>query len=250
MERHVSQLSFSHFTASANNSDTDKNINAGNPDLAQEKELRYEVNLEYRLPDDVGVLSSRFFYREIEDVIGSIDVSENPAEPLSALGNIGDGIRYGVYLDASTRLGFLGLPDAILNTNLNIFDSKVRDPFLGEDVRFNGRGRASIGFRHDLPAISLNYGFNYSSNFNGGQKNIDIDTVEQYSSQPQLSLFVSKVAFDNITFRLESMNTLNSKFCRERIRYAGTTTAGLIDEIENSCNGSGQKLALKVRTTF
>ena len=250
VERHVSQLSFSHFTASANNSDTDKNINAGNPDLAQEKELRYEVNLEYRLPDDVGVLSSRFFYREIEDVIGSIDVSENPAEPLSALGNIGDGIRYGVYLDASTRLGFLGLPDAILNTNLNIFDSKVRDPFLGEDVRFNGRGRASIGFRHDLPAISLNYGFNYSSNFNGGQKNIDIDTVEQYSSQPQLSLFVSKVAFDNITFRLESMNTLNSKFCRERIRYAGTTTAGLIDEIENSCNGSGQKLALKVRTTF
>jgi len=250
VERHVSQLSFSHFTASANNSDTDKTVNAGNPDLVQEKERRYEMNLEYRLPDDAGVLSSRLFYREIEDVIGRIDISENQAEPLSALGNIGAGVRYGVYLDASTRLGFLGLPDAILSTGLNIFDSKVSDPFLGKDVRFNGRGRASIGFRHDLPAINLNYGFNYSSNFNGGQKNIDIDTVEQYSSQPQLSLFVSKVAFDNITFRLESMNSLNNKSCRERIRYAGTTSAGLIDEIENSCNGSGQKLALKVRTTF
>jgi len=250
IERHVSQLSFSHFTASANNSDTDKTINAGNPDLTQEKELRYEMNLEYRLPDEAGVLSSRFFYREVEDVIGRIDVSENSARPLSALGNIGDGIRYGVYLDASTRLGFLGLPDAIFSTNLNIFDSKVTDPFLDKDVRFNGRGRASIGFRHDLPAINLNYGFNYSSNFNGGQKNIDIDTVEQYSSQAHLSLFVSKVAFDNITFRLESMNTLSSKSCRERTRYAGTTAAGHVDEIENSCNGSGQKLALKVRTTF
>ncbi len=250
VERHVSQLSFSHFTASANNSDTDKTINAGNPDLVQEKELRYEMNLEYRLPEDVGVLSSRFFYRQIEDVIGRIDVSQSSAEPLSALGNIGDGIRYGVYLDASTRLGFLGLPDAILTTGVNIFDSKVSDSFLGEDVRFNGRGNAMIGFRHDLPAINLNYGFTYSSNFNGGQKNIDINTVEQYSSQAQLSLFVSKVAFDNITFRLESKNTLKSEYCRERIRYAGTTAAGLINEVENSCNGSGQKLALKVRTTF
>jgi len=250
VERQVAQLSFSHFTASANNSDTDKTINAGNPDLVQEKELRYEMNLEYRLPDDAGVLSSRFFYREIQDVIGRIDISINHAEPLSALGNIGDGIRYGVYLDASTRLGFLGMPDAILSTGLNVFDSKVSDPFLGEDVRFNGRGRASIGFRHDLPAMNLNYGFNYSSNFNGGQKNIDIDTVEQDSSQPQLSLFISKVAFDNITFRLESMNSLSNKSCRERIRYAGTTSRGLIDEIEYSCNGSGQKLALKVRTTF
>jgi outer membrane receptor for ferrienterochelin and colicin len=250
VERHVSQLSFSQFTASANNSDTDKSINVGNPDLVQEKELRYEMNLEYRLPEDAGVLSSRFFYREVSDVIGRVIISDNPAAPLSAPGNIGDGVRYGVHLDASTRLGFLGMPDAILRTGVNLFDSRVTDPFLGKDVRMSGSGRASIGFRHDLPALNLNYGFNYSSNFNGGQKVIDIDMIEEYSSEPQLSLFVSKVAFDNITFRLESMNTLNNRSCRERLRYTGTPLTGTINEIENSCNGSGQKLALKVRTTF
>ncbi len=250
VERAVSQLSFANFTASANNSDQDKTSNAGNPDLVQEKATNYELNLEYRLPNDAGIMSSRFVYREIEDVIGRIDVSSNPNAPESAAGNIGDGVRYGVYLDASTRLGFLGLPDAMLTTSLNVFDSVITDPFLGIERRFNGRGNTRIGFRHDLPALNLNYGFTYSVDFNGGQKNIDIDTIERYSSEPNLSFFISKVAFDDITFRFESMNTLNSTFCRERLRYAGTTAANNLREIENSCNNSGQKLALKVRTTF
>ncbi len=250
IERLVSQLSFTHFTASANTSDTDKTVNAGNPDLVQEKEIRYELNLEYRLPNDAGVLSSRFFFRDLEDVIGRVDVSPSPDNPVSAAGNIGDGIRYGVYLDASTRLGFLGLPDAILTTGLNIYDSRVTNPFLGSDIRLNNRGRALIGFRHDLPSMSLNYGFTYSSEFTGGQKTVDIDTIEQTTPQPSLSLFISKVAFDDVTFRLESNNTLSNDSCRQRLRYDGFTAANVLEEIEKSCNGSGQKIALKIRTTF
>src|SRR5690606_38657334 len=139
VERRVSQLSFESFTATTND-DIDKNTNAGNPDLSQEKELYYEATFEYRLPNDGGVLSSRFFYRDIDDFIGKVDISTDPNHPVSADGNIGTAKRYGVYLDASTRLGFLGLPDAVLTTTLNVFDSYLYDPILGEDRRVNNRG--------------------------------------------------------------------------------------------------------------
>lgn len=251
VERQVSQLSFASFTTSANSSDDEKETNAGNPDLRQEKEIRYEVSLEYRLPNDGGVLSSRAFFRDIDDVIGKVNISSNPDNLVSANGNLGNGKRYGVYLDSSTRLGFMGLPDAVLTASLNMFDSSVFDPIIGTERRFSGRGNASIGFRQDIPSLGLNYGFNYMSEFNGGSMDVDVDNIGRFSSSPRLSMFISKVAFDNVTFRLESMNTLGSESCRERLRFDGLSGNGILNEIENSCTtGSGQKVALKIRTTF
>lgn len=251
VERRVSQLSFESFTATANNDDIDKETNAGNPDLNQEKEIYYETTLEYRLPDDGGVLTSRFFYRDIDDVIGNVNISTDPDKPFSATGNLGNGKRYGVYLDASTRLSFLGLPDAVLTTSVNLFDSYVYDPILGEDRRFNSRGNTSIGFRHDVTNLGLNYGFTLNSDIDGGLMDIDVDTIERDDSSPSLSLYISKVAFNNITFRLESNNTLNSDSCYERLRFNGLSGYGSLKEIEDSCtSGSGRKVALKIRTTF
>jgi outer membrane receptor for ferrienterochelin and colicin len=251
VERAVSQLSFESFTATTNNSDTSKDTNAGNPDLRQEKEIRYELGLQYRLPNDGGVINSRLFYRTIDDVIGKVNISTDPNDPLSATGNLGQGKRYGLFFDASTRLGFLGMPDALVTSAVNLFDSSVYDPILGEDRRFNRRGNVELGFRHDIPALGLNYGFNFSTEISGGEKNVDVDTLEENLPGPQLQLFVSKVAFDNVTFRLESMNTLRSEFCRDRFRYNGLVSAGTLTEIEDSCSaGGGQKVALKIRTTF
>lgn len=251
VERAVSQLSFGSFTASTNNSDTTKDTNAGNPDLVQEKELRYELGMQYRLPNDGGVINSRLFYRDIDDVIAKINVSSDPAITTSTTGNLGNGKRYGLYIDSSTRLGFLGLPDALVTSSVNIFDSSIYDPILGTDRRFNGRGNYSLGFSHDIPEFGLNYGFRFHQDFTGGEKEVDVDTIEQYIRGPQLQLFISKVAFENVTFRLESMNTLGSEFCRDRFRYDGLVSAGRLTEIEDSCgSGGGQKVALRIRTTF
>lgn len=251
IERAVSQLSFASFTATTNNSDPSKDTFAGNPDLRQEDEIRYELGLQYRLPSDGGVVNTRFFYRDIDDVIGQVNISSNPTAPVSATGNLGNGKRYGVFIDTSTRLGFLGMPDALVTSALNIFDSHVYDPILGEDRRFNRRGNLELGFQHDIPAMGLNYGFNFSQDISGGEKEVNVDTIEQVIRGPQLQLFVSKVAFDNVTFRLESMNSLASDFCRDRYRYDGLVGNGMLTEIEDSCgSGGGQKVALKIRTTF
>ena len=78
-----------------------------------------------------------------------------------------------------------------------------------------------------------------------------MDTLEASRPGRQLNLFISKVAFQDITFRLEANNVLKSEFCRDRLRFDGLVANGVLEEIEDSCgSGGGQKIALKIRTTF
>lgn len=252
IEKDVSQLSFSDFTSSVAGGDDDQNALAGNPELAQEQSVRYEANIEYRLPNDGGVLSSRVFYHDLSDVIDKIDVS-TATRIQSANGNIGDGERYGISLDASVRLGFIGAPDMLLTSGLQLEDSQVKDPFLGIDRRLRqaGRGSFRLGYRHDITDINLNYGFDYSHSFRGNRKAYDIDKIEDYNSGDFMTAFVEKVGFMGFTYRFEAMNVVEGERCRVRSRYLGGTIAtGYLSEIEDSCSNTGIKYAIKIRGTF
>ncbi|MEQ9566759.1 MAG: hypothetical protein RLN85_13295, partial [Pseudomonadales bacterium] len=144
----------------------------------------------------------------------------------------------------STRLGYLGLPDAIFTAELDLSDSRVIDPFLGTERRINSRGQANLGFRHDITELRLSYGFDYQYPFNGGEYETDITTVTRNYSANSLNLFISKVMFDGITFRLESDNTLDDHSCRDRERFAPSTINGQLEEIERSCSSRGRRLIL------
>jgi|TARA_B100000315_G_scaffold132492_1_gene121953 outer membrane receptor protein involved in Fe transport len=248
----VSQLRFSDFVASTDSMDVDRDAVSGNPELVQEQAWQYELNLEYRLPDDGGVLKSRFFYHDVEDAIDLVDVSTSPTALDSAPGNIGDGKRYGLDLTASIRFGFLGLPDALLTTALTLQDSEVTDPFLGIKRRMmmHSRGYARVGFQHDMPAINLNYGFSYYYGLRGNVKRFDIDDLEDFWYDPNMTIFVEKVAFDGITFRLESVNSFAGERCRRRTRYDGAAVVGIVEEIETSCSTPGHTVALTIRGTI
>ncbi|MBT3530605.1 MAG: TonB-dependent receptor [Gammaproteobacteria bacterium] len=254
IEKNISQLSFSDFSSSADGSDDDQDTQAGNPDIAQEQSWNYNLNLEYRLPNNIGVLNSEIYYRDITDVIDRIDVStiDNPLQ--SARGNIGDAERYGINLDASTRLGFLGLPSALLSVGVSTGDSSVTDPFLNTErrLRRNGRWFGRSNFRHDLTQYDMSYGFSYfnSAQDGGGLTEIDIIDIETRKGSYGLNFFVEKKAFNGVTFRFDINNANDGASCRERIRYLGATAAGIVEEVENQCNGNGVKYSLKVRQTF
>lgn len=254
IEKTVSQLSFSDFSTSTDNSDDDQNTQAGNPDITQEQAWNYELNLEYRLPNNIGVLNSSVYYREIEDVIDRIDVSTGPDDLQSARGNIGDGKRWGINLDASTRLGLVGLPNALLSLGYGTSDSEVIDPFLGTErrMRNNGRGFGRVNFRHDITNWNFSYGLNGGIPVNGGtgRMQIDIIDVEIDRNEPNVNLFMEKRAFGGVTFRFDMMNASNSQNCRDRIRYVGATVNGIIEEVEDYCSNTGVKYALKMRHTF
>ena len=105
IEKDVAQLSFRDFTAGVDQSDDEQNSFEGNAALRQEQSWRYEANLEFRLPNDAGVINTNFFYHDLEDLIDNVDVSSG-GNILSARGNIGDGERYGFNFNGSLRLGF------------------------------------------------------------------------------------------------------------------------------------------------
>ncbi|MCB1672580.1 MAG: TonB-dependent receptor [Gammaproteobacteria bacterium] len=249
-QRSISQLSFSNFAATQNNDDRDQNTNAGNPELVPEKRWRYETELEYRLPDDAGVFNARVFYDDIEDTIGKFNATVDPETPLSATGNIGPSTRWGMFSNASTRLGYFGLRDAILSADLALFDSEIVDPFLGTKQRTGGRGFSSVNFRHDVTDLGISYGAEYRYPLVGGYYEIDINTITRNDGQPSLDLFVQKVLFDNVTFRLESDNTLDDERCRLRQRFNGTTIDGDLRWTEDSCSTRYRRLTLSVQTTF
>jgi len=254
IKKDVSQLSFSDFSASTDNSDDDQDTQAGNPEIVQEQSWNYSVNLEYRLPNNLAVLNSEIYYRDLEDVIDRVDVSTGPDDLQSARGNIGDARRYGLNLNASARLGFIGVPSALLTVGISVQDSQVTDPFLGTErrLRHNGRWFGRASFRHDVIKYDLSYGFNYFNSAQDGDAltQIDIIDIERQIGDYGLSLFVEKKAFNGITFRLDVRNANDPLRCRERTRFLGATIGGIVEEVEDYCSGSGVKYALKVRHTF
>lgn len=254
IEKTVSQLSFSDFSASTDNSDDDQNTLAGNPDITQQQAWNYVLNLEYRLPNDVGVLNSELYYRDIEDVIDRIDVSTGANNLQSSRGNIGKGKRYGINLDASVRLGFIGLPSALLSLSFNLQDSNVTDPFLGKDRRFrrNGRWFGNAEFRHDVTRYNLSYGFNYfnSAQDGSGLTQIDVADIEIRKNDPYLILFVEKKIFEDIALRFDIRNAGDQVECRKRIRFTGATVSNRVEEVEDNCFREGVQYSFQVRHTF
>lgn len=250
LQRNVSQLSFSSFAATTNEEDRDLNALAGNPELEPETSWSVEAELEYRLPNDGGVLSSSIATTDIDNYIGRINATVDPDQPLSATGNVGPARRWSMFNRASLRLGWLNLPNAIFGITIGLFDSEITDPFLQNKQRIGGRGFANIDFRHDITHLGLSYGIEYNHSIYGGNKDIDIQTITQNDRERGVDLFVSKVWFDDWTFRLEANNAFDASRCRYRQRYDGTTIDGTLALIQDSCSSRYRRLTLSVQTTF
>jgi len=252
IEKDVSQLSFNDFTANVNGGDDDQDAIAGNPDLRQEQSWRYDINLEYRFNNDNGVLNSNIFYHDLEDVIDKIDVSTIDSV-LSANGNIGDGERYGLSVDASLRLELLGLPQILITSRVEVENSNVTDPFLGIERRLNrqGRGNISFGFRHDLLSRNINYGINIHHGIQDNRLAYDIDKIESYNQDAFIIMFVETQSWGGLTYRFEASNPHEGERCRIRSRYVGGTIAsGVLNEIEDSCSHTGEQYSIRIRGTF
>ncbi len=253
IEKVVQQLSFRDFVAATDNQDEDSNIQVGNANLRQEWYWNYEINTEYRLPNDIGVASARFYYEDWHDKIDRMDVSLSEDNLQSANGNIGDGIKYGLDVNSSIRMRMFDMPNLLVTASMSLEDSKITDPFLGIDRRFlfSYRGRTNLGFRHDLPRWNLNYGLNWRNMFDGGRIRYDIDDIEYSGGDPFWSVFVEWVGFNNMTFRLDASRIVsNGEFCRERLRFIGRMSDGILEEIEDQCSTSGPTVSLRVNGTF
>ena len=252
IERQVAQLSFADFSANTNNRDLEQDTFAGNPDLEQETSWRYTVNMDYRLPNDGGVVNTRLFWYDVQNVIDRVDVSRSPTRLQSANGNVGDGTVIGLAVDTSLRLNRWGLPQAVLTAGVLTQDSYIDDPMAGRERKVvpYDRGNYRIGFRQDVPAWNFNYGFNFRDGFEGNRTFYDIDSVIFIRNNQALSLFAEIVAWGGFTYRAELINALDWQSCRERTRYDGYLRDGVRREVEHFCTRNGEQFVMRVRGTF
>ena len=255
VQKIVNQLSFRDFTAGVDQMDDEQNSFEGNSDIQQMSWWNYEANLEYRLPNDAGVINTQLYYQTVFDVIDNVDVSRN-GKILSARGNTGDGRRYGLNLNNSLRLGFLNQPNMLLTAGLSLEEATHYDSILKKDrerrmgPRDGGGSRYAIGFRHDIPRLNnTNWGFNANKRFLNDFMVWDIDKTEHYSPDWSWFAWAETQAWGGLVYRFEARDS--GERCRLRTRYAGgTTVTGYVDEVEDSCSINGPTLAIKIRGTF
>ena len=252
LEKVVTQLGFADFSANTNQRDEDQDTIAGNPELEQEQIWQYRLNLDYRLPNDGGVLSSRLFYNDVGNSIGRIELS-TPGPGLAATnGNVGDGSVLGFNFDASIRFGFVGMPQALATFGLLLQDSAIDDPLIGFErkvVPFD-RGSFNIGFRHDVSGLGLNYGFNYRDRIGGNRTLFDVDNVLYLGAASDLTAFVEKSGIAGLTFRFEAINLRDHVNRQTRFRYFGYLRDQMLRETENFAVTTGLRVALTVRGNF
>lgn len=252
VEKTVRQLSFSDFVTATDKDDNDSNIQAGNANLRPDYWWAYNAQLEYRLPNDNGVLNATFYRHRHSDFLQRIDVSPAENDLRSAAGNLGKGDMWVLDVKASVRLSMINQPNILVTTRLSSRDSEVTDPFTGINRQFTTfeKGDVQLGFRHDLPQWRLNWGVNYRDRIDGDYYRWDIDDIETYTNDGATDAFVEWIGFGDLTFRFDAKNILNEKNCRQRDRYVGRISSGLIEEIEFNCNTTGPVYALKLSGRF
>ncbi len=252
LERDVEQLSFADFSANTNTRDEDQDTIGGNPEIAQQESWRYIANLDYRLPSDGGVLNTRLFYYDFDNVLGRIDVSPSAEEIAAVNGNVGNGRVYGLNLDASIRLGMFNLPQALLTAGVLVQESEIIDPLIGMERKVvpYDRGNKRLGFRHDVSSQNLSYGFNYRDGIDGNRPFWDIDNVLFIGSPSNLTLFVEKTGWLGFIYRLEAINAMDWEQKRERRRFEGYLRDDVLREIERFYLTDGVRFTFKIRGTF
>ena len=252
IERIVNQLSFADFVAANDEQDNDANTLNGNAELRQQAQWRYTLNSEYRLPNDVGVVSAEFFYADHQDVIDWIDASTSDNNLASVNGNLGDGVEFGANITASIRMAMIGRPNLLVNSRLEVQDSEVTDPFDGRRRRFRNyqRGRFTLTTRHDIPKWRFNWGTQYFDRLDGGMFQYDIRDFEFTVGEPFYGVFAEIRDRRGITYRLDVRQLTDGSQCRERWRYEGRRSEGLLRELEYRCTHGGTQPSLTITGNF
>ncbi len=221
LERTVSQLDFGDFVATFDN-DNDQ-VDAGNPNLEPEKAWEWKLTFERRLANDGGVLATELFLNQIEDHIDRIAVTDTA----SAAGNIGDAQVYGGFLRGSMRLAPLGLEGAVIDAEYRYQDSETTDPFTGAKRRMirKPRHRYTIRFRHDVPALRLNYSVDLE--WFAERVSTDINYHDRSESlTPRLSATAQYRLTDSLVLWFDARRFLDEDFRRIRERYTGNIADG------------------------
>jgi outer membrane receptor protein involved in Fe transport len=255
--REVAQLDFEDFISATVYEDDD--LALGNPNLRPDSTWVAEVGHERRY-GELGVVKLTLFHHWIRDVLDLLPLSESFEAP----GNIGDGRRWGVELENTVPLEWLGLTGARLDVKLRWQDSSVTDPVTGQSRRLSGGsgfgGTPYIDFRdeneyafiadyrQDLEEARVAWGVNMG--MRAKRPLYKVNELDVYDEGISLNAFVETTRWFGLKLRFQAENMPNLSQRRDRISYAGLRDLSAVDFREISVGREGVRLTFLTSGSF
>ena len=212
--RDVSQLDFGDFATGLDSISSSANV--GNPNL--EPEQTWKASAQWKRPlGQRGSISITGFYDDIEDTQDLIVVPGVCTTPAStpgactAVGNIGDGERWGGRIEATLPLDNVGIGGGLLKLNVGAQESNVIDPVTGQEREISAEQEFdwTVDFRQDVPTMKFAWGAKVNSVGPIPQYRADRFEVTE-PKDPNVDLFVETTALlGGLLVRVTAANMLD-----------------------------------------
>jgi len=241
LSREVGQLDFSDFAASA--SLEGGTVSAGNAQLKPDSSWRTSFSWEHHFSEDAA-MTLGWTHDRISDVVDRVLVQQGD-EVFDAPGNIGDGQRDTLSLDASTPLLF---PGARLRTTLLWRRSRVTDPVTGqprgisEEKPFEGE----VEFSQEVEALRLNWGV-LLEHLGERETKYRYDRVTRESEDAGWTLFAERRVGEHWRLRAEITDLFGRDFREQRWNWDDTRADGPVADTELRKRLSPGTVSLTIR---
>lgn len=261
LRRTVSQLDFRDFVSST--IFEDDNLALGNPDLRPETTWKLEVGHERRFGQD-SVVKLTAFHDWVSDVEDLLPLAPTLDPNLEAPGNIGDGRRWGVEVESTLPLTWLGLKGAKIDINGRWQNSTVKDPVTGEDRVFTSRRRFgrlfplefdvesqyafAIDFRQDLAATRVAWGWDVRSR--SERPIFRVNELDIGDDGTEFNIFIETTRWFDVKIHLIAGNILDAPEIRDRTIYEGLRDLSPVERRELRSRARGVRVDLTVSGNF
>lgn len=245
----------------------DEDVTIGNPDLSFETSLGFDIGYERRLAGR-GIIGVNAFRREISDLIGLVNTGESVTTiglddedfpgGLYSYRNIGDALVYGIELDISTPLTFLGLPETGFFANYTRLWSERADPAGGKDIMIDYQPEYvyNVGITHNIPEWEASLGVSYQEQ--GESRFVTFGEIESQLYDGNLEIFIEKRLGDNYVLRLTGTNLLDADSLQAESGFDGDNGAEIlanqaaydVDAYEIERESSSPKVTLTLRAVY
>lgn len=257
LAREVAQLDFVDFISATVFEDDD--LALGNPNLRPDTTWIAELGHERRF-GDLGVVKLTLFHHWIKDVLDLLPLSETFEAP----GNIGDGTRWGVEVENTIPLEWLGLAGARLDLKLRWQDSSVIDPVTGEhrmlsgnsgfggtpyiDFRDENRYAFLADYRQDFEAARVAWGINIG--MRAARFLYKVNELDVYNEGISPNAFIETTRWFGVKMRFLAENLPNLSQKRDRTVFTGARSLSTVDFREVSVAHEGVRLTFLVSGSF
>ena len=258
LAREVAQLRFDDFISVSLLAEED--LALGNPNLRPETTWVSEFGYERRFGSQ-NVFKLTLFHHWITDVQDLIPITLTEEAP----GNIGDGRRWGLELEGTVQMDWLGLDNARLNINSRWQDSTVVDPVTGVDRVLTATILADdnttrsifdndneyvlvVDYRQDFEAARVAWG--WDATFEADLPVYKVNEFDYRQKDVDLNLFVETTRWFGIKLRAEFNNALDMNKTRERTIYTGERGLTPILRRQLQDRTDGREIGLSLSGSF